>query len=766
MGWNGPGPFKIVNNYLEAAGENVMFGGADPSIANLVPSDIEIRGNHFFKPTSWRGVWAAVKNLFELKNARRVLVEGNVFENIWLAAQAGFAMQLTVRNQDGTAPWSTIEDVTIRKNIVRHASAAVNILAADDPNPSQTMKRVLLQGNLFDDITGSTWGGPGRLFQILGWAAGSTDLVIEHNTGVQTENLNYSDGLAHLGFIYRNNLTPRGDAGFGFIGTGAAEGLPTLTVYFPLAVFLRNVIAGGNAVLYPPENYFPASLAAVGFVDLAGRNYRLAASSPYKNAATDGTDIGADIDALETATAGVLSGTPATSDTSRPTISLIAPAAGAIVSGATVTVSATAADNVGVVRVQFKLDGGDLGAAVTTPPYTVTWNTKTATNAVHSLTAQAFDAAGNLGSSAPVSVTVSNDTTPPTVAISSPAAGQTVSGTVAIAAAAADNVGVSRIDYLQDGQLLAALAPPAFTFAWSTAGASNGTHSLTARAYDAAGNVTTSTAVSVTVSNSDPAPTLGALSPSSGAAGGAAFILTVNGSSLSGSSVVRWNGADRTTTFVSGTRLITSSTAQVTVFTAAPGGGTSTALPFTITAGTNPVPALTSLSPSNATAGGTDFTLTVTGANFVPSSGVSWNGAARTSTYVSSTQLQATIQANDIATAGTAQVTVVTPAPGGGTSALPFTTNNSAPAPPPVGSGLVAAYSFSQGSGGTALDSSGNGNHGTIGGATWTSQGSRIHDHGVGPKSNECRVRDDRNRGDGPRSLSAQRRDHLLGRVG
>jgi hypothetical protein len=184
------------------------------------------------------------------------------------------------------------------------------------------MKRVLLQDNLFDDITGSTWGGQGRLFQILGWAAGSTYLVIEHNTGVQTENLNYSDGLAHLGFIYRNNFTPRGGAGLGFIGVGAAEGLPTLTVYFPLAVFLPNVIAGGNALIYPPENFFPASLAAVGFVDLAGRNYRLAATSPYKNAATDGTDIGADIDALETATAGVLSGTPATSDTSRPTISL------------------------------------------------------------------------------------------------------------------------------------------------------------------------------------------------------------------------------------------------------------------------------------------------------------------------------------------------------------------------------------------------------------------------------------------------------------
>jgi len=411
MGWNGPGPFKIVNNYLEAAGENLMFGGGDPSISNLVPSDIEIRHNHFFKPTAWRGVWAAVKNLFELKNARRVLVEGNVFENVWLAAQAGFAVQFTVRNQYGRAPWSTIEDVTFQLNIVRHAAAGVNILAADDPNPSQTMTRVLIRHNLFDDITGATWGGQGRLFQILGWAGGATDLVIEHNTGIQTENLNYSDGVPHLGFIYRNNLTPRG-AGSGFTGAGTLEGLPTLIVYFPLAVFQRNVVAGGNPLIYPPANYFPSSLAAVGFVDLTGHNYRLAPSSPYKNAATDGTDIGADIDALEAATAGVISATPE-------------------------------------------------------PP---------------------------------------NDTTPPTVAISSPTAGQTVSGIVTITAAADDNVGVTRIDYLQDGRLLAALSPPTFTFAWSTTTVSYGAHTLSARAYDAAGNITTSAAVAVTVSNPDETP--------------------------------------------------------------------------------------------------------------------------------------------------------------------------------------------------------------------------------------------------------------------
>src|SRR5437588_5344843 len=98
-GWNGDGPFKIVNNYLEAAAENVLFGGADPSIANLVPSDIEIRRNHFFKPLSWKlddpsyaGIPWTIKNLLELKNAKRVLLDGNVLEQSWANAQIGYAM--------------------------------------------------------------------------------------------------------------------------------------------------------------------------------------------------------------------------------------------------------------------------------------------------------------------------------------------------------------------------------------------------------------------------------------------------------------------------------------------------------------------------------------------------------------------------------------------------------------------------------------------------------------------------------------------------
>src|SRR5256712_7910179 len=99
-------------------------------------------------------------------------------------------------------------------------------------------------------------------------------------------------------------------------------------------------------------------------------------------------------------------------DTTPPTVSITSPANGATVSG-TITVSAIASDNVGVAGVQFRLDGGNLGAEVTTAPYAVSWNTTTTTNAAHSLTAVARDAAGNSATSAAVTVTVNNDLTPP-----------------------------------------------------------------------------------------------------------------------------------------------------------------------------------------------------------------------------------------------------------------------------------------------------------------------------------------------------------------
>jgi len=186
----------------------------------------------------------------------------------------------------------------------------------------------------------------------------------------------------------------------------------------------------------------------------------------------------------------------------------------------------------------------------------------------------------------------------------------------------------------------------------------------------------------------NPVPALATISPTSATAGSGAFTLTVNGSNFIGSSVVRWNGSGRTTTYFGPTQLsaavsaadvASAGTATVTVFNPTPGGGTSGSAPFTIN---NPAPSLTGLSPTSATAGSGAFTLTVNGNNFVGSSVVRWNGSGRTTTYLGPTQLSAAVSAADVASAGTATVTVFNPAPGGGTSSpATFTINSSNPPP-------------------------------------------------------------------------------------
>lgn len=196
-----------------------------------------------------------------------------------------------------------------------------------------------------------------------------------------------------------------------------------------------------------------------------------------------------------------------------------------------------------------------------------------------------------------------------------------------------------------------------------------------------------SPAATFTINN--PAPAITSLAPNAIQAGSAAFSLTINGTGFISASTVWWNGSLRTTQFVSATQLTASisaadvasaGSASVVVQNPAPGGGSSPAATFSITANT-PAPTTSSISPNAAIAGGAAFTLTVNGNNFTANSTVNWNGNARTTTFVSATQLTAAIPATDIATAGTASVTVVTPAPGGGTSnAQTFTINNPTPA--------------------------------------------------------------------------------------
>ena len=197
----------------------------------------------------------------------------------------------------------------------------------------------------------------------------------------------------------------------------------------------------------------------------------------------------------------------------------------------------------------------------------------------------------------------------------------------------------------------------------------------------------TSAGVNFTVNN--PAPVITSLSPAGVVSGSGALTLTVNGTGFIASSTVNFNGTARVTTFVSSTQLTaailagdvaSAGTPPVTVVNLTPGGGTSNAVNFNISAAPNPVPTITTISPTTALAGGAGFTLTVTGTNFVSTSVVNFNGSARATTFVSATVLNAAITATDIATTGTPSITVFNPAPGGGTSTgATLTVNNPAP---------------------------------------------------------------------------------------
>jgi hypothetical protein len=300
--YNTTGPLQIRDNYIEAATENLMFGGADSRDASLVPADIEIRNNYFFKPLSLVGSHYAPKNLLEFKAAQRVLATGNTFQNNPLGAQDGFALLITPRNQNGTAPWSVTTDIAITENTFINVGSGINIAGHDNNRPSLTTARVLIRDNLMS-VTGLN-GADGRAFQVV---AGGSDLTIDHNTIINTAappvspapDLMMAESTPKLtNFTFTNNLAT--STKFGFFGSGVGEGIAALNANFSNWVFGKNVIVAAQAAIYPAGNFFPTSVAALRFVN-PGTNYSLAADSPYKSAGTDGADIGANLSALSVA---------------------------------------------------------------------------------------------------------------------------------------------------------------------------------------------------------------------------------------------------------------------------------------------------------------------------------------------------------------------------------------------------------------------------------------------------------------------------------
>ncbi len=404
-GWNGPGPFTIENNYIEASTENFLLGGSDPAIPNLVTEHVTVRNNYMSRPMTWRdpiipspgGVAAAatggslppgtygyvvvarrsvgqgqmghsgpssqvkatlstaggarvswdavpdateylvygraaggenqywrvagtsftdsgatgtpgspptsgtlwqVKNIFELKNARGVLVESNVFENNWKEAQTGYAIVLTPRNQDGACTWCTIESVVFQHNIVRNSGAGFNISGHDAPHVSQIMTGVTISDNLVYNIHQSFGGN--------GWGVligeGPRNVLITHNTFDfdGTTLLYVYGGTASApavvdGFTFTYNAGPNNT--YGINGASAAPGSLTLQMYFPGATITGNWISGANASKYPSGNRTESPFQDY-VADRANGDYHLTGALSSNGA--DGKPVGADIDRLTT----------------------------------------------------------------------------------------------------------------------------------------------------------------------------------------------------------------------------------------------------------------------------------------------------------------------------------------------------------------------------------------------------------------------------------------------------------------------------------
>jgi hypothetical protein len=307
-GSNGPGPFKIVNNFLEAASENVMFGGSDPAVPELVPRDIEVRRNLMTKRLSWKTARVPVKNAFELKNASRVVVEGNIFEHVWASGQDGTAILLKSANQQGRCTWCVTEYVTFRNNIVRGAAHGMTINAAETGGPGLPLPRkahhIRVDNVLFDDL------GGGKLLRVFGGVsdASFTHITARGNGSGILEPQSATD--LNPGLVFKNNLVERKYYG---IGAGSAEGIKTLSRNFNPYTYGYNVLVNTSAPTdqaiangdlgsrYPARTWVVSDWGDVGF---QSGTATLTRTSRFSRAGDDGKDVGVDLAAI-TAAQGV-----------------------------------------------------------------------------------------------------------------------------------------------------------------------------------------------------------------------------------------------------------------------------------------------------------------------------------------------------------------------------------------------------------------------------------------------------------------------------
>lgn len=337
LGDNAMGPYKIVDNFLEASGENILFGGGE---ATLTPADIQISQNHMFKPLTWlkgqpgyvggtNGNPFVVKNFLELKNAQRVLADSNIMEDCWGGfSQVGFGILVTPKNQGNACPLCEVTDVTIRYSTISHVGAGLQIGngLSDSGGAALDGERYSIHDLIIDDINGVKYQGPGEFAQVsMGPGAPMLqNVTINHVTAFAPSTLFIIGDQVGLNpqmsnFVFTNSIVDAGTYPVWSTGSGGAADcayhdspLTTFNACFSSYTFSTDALIASPSSYpsskWPAGNFFPATTAAVQFVNYnggIGGNYQLLSSSPYKGLGTDGQDLGANVSAVNSAIAGV-----------------------------------------------------------------------------------------------------------------------------------------------------------------------------------------------------------------------------------------------------------------------------------------------------------------------------------------------------------------------------------------------------------------------------------------------------------------------------
>ncbi|MGB7149404.1 MAG: hypothetical protein WBD45_09630 [Terriglobales bacterium] len=345
-GWGNyqDGPYEIEDNFLEASGQAIVFGGG---AATTTPTDITIHFNHFFKPWQWMpgnspfqggvgGQPFIARPHMELKNAIRVLAEDNLMEDVWGGfSESGYGILVTPKNQhsksgDNVCPICQVTDVTIRYTHIFHAADGIQLATSLSGNksgggaPAYAGTRWSIHDIVMDDIS-QKYVGLGNLFEVVNdWPENPLNTVtINHVTGfADPEGAimvlgNSISNPSMYGFVLTNSIVTTGR--YPIWNSHSHDSCAVLDVpltslnnCFSTYTFANNALVAApshfSPATWPTGNFFTADPNDVGFVqydDGNGGNYELVQGSPYKNMGTDGKDLGADIVGLNLALTGV-----------------------------------------------------------------------------------------------------------------------------------------------------------------------------------------------------------------------------------------------------------------------------------------------------------------------------------------------------------------------------------------------------------------------------------------------------------------------------